>query len=116
MERAEKRELVASLQSALKGAGSIEDGIEFLRSFDIIVHPDCKHVADELTLYSYKTDAQTGEILPFLEDKNNHTIDALRYALEELRRSGYRPAPVKPQAPRDRYARTREEEGSWKVA
>lgn len=76
---------------AIKGAGSVEDGVEFLRSFDIIVHPRCKTVAEELTLYAYKTDPQTGEILPVLEDKNNHTIDALRYALEELRRTGFKP-------------------------
>src|SRR5690606_19844883 len=61
---------------ALKGQGSLEDGVEFLRSFDIIVHPRCEKVAEELTLYSYKRDPQTEEILPFLEDKNNHTIDA----------------------------------------
>ncbi len=79
------------ITAALKGQGSIEDGVEFLRSFDIIVHPRCEKVAEELTLYSYKVDPQTDEILPFLDDKNNHTIDALRYALEELRRSGYKP-------------------------
>lgn len=103
---------------ALKGQGSIEDGIEFLRSFDIIVHPRCKKVAEELTLYSYKRDPQTEEILPFLEDKNNHTIDALRYALEELRRSGWKPKDEKPKGPRDRWARAmdREEEGgSWRT-
>lgn len=80
---------------AIKGQGSIEDGIEFLKSFDIVVHPRCKKVAEELTLYSYKVDEHTGEILPVLEDKNNHTIDALRYALEELRRSGFKPAEQK---------------------
>jgi phage terminase large subunit len=101
---------------AIKGIGSVEDGIEFLRSFDIVVHPRCSNVINELTLYAYKTDQQTEEILPMLEDKNNHTIDALRYALEELRRSGYKPAVQKPQAPRDRYARQREDDSSWKVA
>ncbi len=90
--------------AAIKGKGSLEDGIEFLKSFDIVVHPRCSHVADELALYAYKTDPLTGEVLPVLEDKDNHTIDALRYALEALRRSGKReePAPVKP---RDRYTR-----------
>jgi phage terminase large subunit len=43
--------------------------------------------ADELTLYSYKTDPLTGEVLPLLEDKNNHVIDALRYACEGARRA-----------------------------
>ena len=105
------------ITAAIKGQGSIEDGVEFLRSFDIIIHPRCKNVIDELTLYAYKVDDHTGEILPFLEDKNNHTIDALRYALEELRRSGYKPAMQQPTKPRDRWNRRRgDEEASWKVA
>lgn len=89
---------------ALKGPGSIEDGVEFLRSFDIVVHPRCLKVAEELTLFAYKVDQHTGDVLPVLEDKNNHTIDALRYALEELRRSGYKPKVQAPSKPRDRYS------------
>jgi phage terminase large subunit len=46
-----------------------------------------------LTLYSYKTDPLTGKILPVLEDKKNHVIDALRYACEAVRRANT----VKPQ-------------------
>lgn len=76
------------IQGAKKGQGSLEDGVEFLKSFDIIVHPDCKHTADELSLYSYKTDPQTDEVLPVLQDKHNHVIDALRYAVEGMRRGG----------------------------
>jgi len=102
---------------ALKGPGSIEDGVEFLRSFDIIVHPRCKAVADELTLYAYKVDPHTGDILPMLDDKNNHTIDALRYALEELRRSGYKPAAQADKGPRDRWNKQpKEAEVNWKTA
>lgn len=102
---------------ALKGQGSIEDGIEFLKSFDIVVHPRCKKVADELTLYAYKVDPQTDEILPVLDDKNNHTIDALRYALEELRRSGWKPKQAAAKPPRDRWDRIPEEGGAnWKTA
>lgn len=109
-----------SITPALKGQGSVEDGIEFLKSFDIIVHPRCKKVAEELTLYSYKVDEHTGEILPVLEDKNNHTIDALRYALEELRRTGYKPAVVDNQTGWDgphRPAWRRKQGGgdSWKT-
>ena len=73
---------------ARKGPGSIEDGIEFLKSHDIVVHPRCKHTVDELTLYSFKTDKMTGKVLPELEDKENHVIDSLRYALEDVRRAG----------------------------
>lgn len=105
-----------SITPALKGQGSVEDGIEFLKSFDIIVHPRCKRVAEELTLYSYKVDEHTGEILPVLEDKNNHTIDALRYALEELRRTGYKPAEVKASRnPPDLWGRPTKEVLNWKT-
>jgi phage terminase large subunit len=72
---------------AQKGPNSVADGVEFLKSYDIVVHPRCKHTIDELTFYSYKTDKLTGEVLPILEDKKNHVIDALRYALEEFRLS-----------------------------
>jgi phage terminase large subunit len=72
---------------AVKGARSLEEGVEFLKSFNIIVHPRCKHLIDELTLYRYKEDPLTGQILPILEDKNNHVIDALRYACEGVRRA-----------------------------
>lgn len=74
--------------AATKGAKSVEEGIQFLQSYDIVVHPRCKHVIDELTLYSYKTDPITGQVLPILEDKNNHLIDALRYACEGVRKAG----------------------------
>lgn len=80
------------INSASKGKGSIEEGIAFLQSFDIVVHPRCQHVIDELTLYSYKTDPLTGQVLPLLEDKNNHLIDALRYACEGARKA-WKPKP-----------------------
>lgn len=73
--------------SAVKGAKSLEEGVEFLKSFDIVVHPRCQHLIDELTLYSYVTDPLTGQILPRLQDQDNHVIDALRYACESARRS-----------------------------
>jgi phage terminase large subunit len=73
--------------NAVKGAKSVEVGIEFLKNYDIVVHPRCQHTIDELSLYSYKSDPLTGRILPLLEDKKNHVIDALRYACEGVRRS-----------------------------
>lgn len=75
------------INAAIKGAKSLDEGIQFMQSFDIVVHPRCKHVIDELTLYSYKTDDLTGKIIPILEDKNNHCIDAIRYACEGARRA-----------------------------
>lgn len=84
------------MMSAVKGARSLEEGVEFLKSFDIIVHPRCTHTIDELTMYSYKTDPLTQKIVPILQDKNNHVVDALRYSCEGARRAGVnkpKPAP-----------------------
>jgi phage terminase large subunit len=74
---------------AHKGPGSVEEGIEFIRSFKrIYIHEDCKNTLYEFMNYSYKTDRITGEILPIPIDKNNHCIDAVRYAVEGLRSHG----------------------------
>jgi phage terminase large subunit len=75
------------IQAAIKGPKSVEEGVAWLQSFDIIVHPRCKHVIDELTLYSYKIDQLTDIVLPVLADKDNHMLDAVRYALEGARRA-----------------------------
>ncbi len=76
------------IMAAVKGKDSVNEGIEWLKSYDIVVHPRCTHTIDELTFYSYKTDPLTGKILPVLQDLNNHVIDALRYACEGVRRAG----------------------------
>lgn len=76
------------IKSSIKGKGSVEDGIAFLRSFrKITIHPRCKHTIDEFRLYSYIIDPKTGQISNKLEDKHNHHIDDIRYALEDLMRS-----------------------------
>lgn len=76
------------ISGAPKGKGSVEDGIEFIKSFrSIIIHPRCPHVVDEFKTYSYIRDRLTGDPTPNLEDKNNHCIDALRYALTGVRRT-----------------------------
>lgn len=81
---------------AVKGAKSLEDGVEFLKSYDIVVHPRCRHTIKELTMYSYKIDDDTGLVLPVLADRDNHVIDALRYANEGARRvAGGKKPPAK---------------------
>ena len=72
-----------NISAAKKWQGSVEDGITHLRGFkQIIIHPRCKETAKEARLYSYKTDRITGEVLPIIEDKNNHCWDAVRYGLD----------------------------------
>ncbi len=74
--------------SVKKWPGSIEDGIEFMKTFDnIVVHPRCVETANEFKMYCYKIDKRTDEILPDIEDKYNHYVDATRYALGKLIRS-----------------------------
>lgn len=80
-----KRHGYGLMQPARKGPGSLHDGIQFLKNYDIIVHPRCVHTADELTFYSYKVDKKTQKVSNILEDKKNHVIDALRYAVEAIR-------------------------------
>ena len=72
-------------EPCIKWPGSVEDGIAFLRSFDkIVIHPRCRHAAEEFRLYSYKTDRLTGDILPDLKPGHDHVIDWIRYALGPL--------------------------------
>jgi phage terminase large subunit len=72
-----------NISAAKKWQGCVEDGVAYLRGFKkIIIHPRCKHTATEARLYSYKTDRVTSEVLPIIEDKNNHCWDAVRYSLD----------------------------------
>ena len=65
-----------------KWKGSVEDGIEYIRSFRrIYVHTRCKRTYEEFKFYSYKQDKNTGDILPIVLDKDNHYLDSLRYGL-----------------------------------
>lgn len=74
-----------NMLGAPKGKGSVEDGIEWLRSFEtIFIHERCALFQDEARLYSYKVDARTGEVLPIIVDAYNHGWDALRYAYVDL--------------------------------
>lgn len=84
-----KRNGYPQIIGAVKGPGSVEDGIEFIKNYDLVVHIRCQHVIDELKAYSYKIHPKTQEVMPILADKHNHTIDALRYAVEALRRASY---------------------------
>lgn len=68
---------------AKKGKGSVEDGIQFLRSFEkIIIHPRCRGAVDNFGNYKWKTDRITQEILPIPADGSDHWPDSARYALE----------------------------------
>lgn len=80
-----QRHGIPSIKSVKKWAGSVEDGVAFIKSLDrVIIHPDCPETAREFRLYSYKQDRLSGDIMPKIVDANNHYIDALRYALQPM--------------------------------
>jgi phage terminase large subunit len=80
-----KRNGLPRIEGVKKWPGSVEDGVQFMRSFrEIIIHPRCKETIKEARLYSYKVDKLTGDILPVILDANNHMMDAIRYALQPM--------------------------------
>ena len=57
----------------------LEDGTRYARLY---VAPRCENVISELGLYRYKRDAKNPDAFrDEIEDRNNHTMDALRYAI-----------------------------------
>lgn len=90
-----KRNGIPRIEPCSKGKGSVEDGVEFIKSFkQVVIHPRCVNTANEFALYSYKVDRLTGDILPVIVDAFNHAIDSLRYALEPVRKRNQYPAPL----------------------
>ena len=72
-----------------KGPGSVEHGMRWLQNLgSIIIDPKrTPNIAKEFSSYEYETD-RNGDFLPEFPDKDNHTIDATRYALEEVMAKG----------------------------
>jgi phage terminase large subunit len=70
---------------AIKGPGSVKEGIEFLKSFEIIIHTRCTHTIEEFRNYRFEKHPLTGVVLPVLSEKKNHVIDSCRYAVEGVR-------------------------------
>src|SRR5690554_1601217 len=60
-----KRHGLPRIEACKKGKGSVEDGVEFIKSFaEVVIHPRCENTAKEFDLYSYKIDRLSGDILP----------------------------------------------------
>lgn len=74
---------------AEKWKGSVEDGVEWLKSFQrIVIHPECTEMITEAKNYSYKVDRLTNDVRSDIVDAYNHGWDACRYALEPMIKSG----------------------------
>lgn len=69
---------------SVKGKDSIINGITAIQEYRIYVHPNCKNTITELSSYIWKQDKnENGLNVP--EDKNNHLMDAMRYAFYDVR-------------------------------
>ena len=71
------------MTAAHKGKDSINNGIQRIQDYHIIIHPRCVNFRKEISLYSWLKDKQTDKSTNVPEDCNNHLMDAMRYALEE---------------------------------
>jgi phage terminase large subunit len=78
----ELRQYGLRIIAAKKGPDSIEYGIKFLQSLEQIIIDDtrCPETAREFLTYELEKDAN-GNFKAGYPDKNNHSIDAVRYAL-----------------------------------
>lgn len=80
---------IRKIKGVKKGPDSVEHGEQWLDDLDaIVIDPNrTPNIAREFENIDYETD-KDGNVKPRLEDKDNHTIDATRYALErDMRQS-----------------------------
>lgn len=75
----------SSIRGAEKGPGSVEDSMKWLASLNkIVIDPvRCPGTATEFSEYELERD-KDGNVITGYPDKNNHNIDAVRYALERV--------------------------------
>jgi phage terminase large subunit len=65
-----------------KGQDSVWHGIQWLQQQTILIDPRCINTRNEFQQYQWRKD-RDGNAIRQPVDKNNHAIDALRYAYEE---------------------------------
>ena len=75
---------LSHIHRARKGKDSINNGIDYIQDFHIIVHPKCVNFITEISNYTWDVDSKTGKKLNKPIDDFNHLMDAMRYALEDF--------------------------------
>jgi phage terminase large subunit len=80
----ELRQYGLKVRGVKKGPDSVEYGIKFLQSLEAIIIDDtrCPETAREFLTYELDKDAN-GNFKASFPDRNNHAIDAVRYALND---------------------------------
>ena len=74
------------VKPARKGKDSVNNGIDFIQEFKILIHPKCVNFLTEINNYTWDIDKKTGQKINKPIDEFNHLMDAMRYALEGFSR------------------------------
>lgn len=74
---------ISRIQPSVKGKDSVINGIMNISEYFITVHPTCKNTIAELSTYCWDKGDKNQP-----EDKNNHLMDALRYAFYDVKKGG----------------------------
>ena len=79
-----KRLGIPRIKPCVKGKGSVLQGIQKLQQYELVVHPSCVNVLEELENYAWKKDKQTNEYVNEPAEGWDHYMDSLRYSLQCL--------------------------------
>jgi len=68
---------ISRVSPARKGADSVRSGIKYLQDWHMVIHPRCTAFLGEISRFAETPDGTSGD---------DHLMDALRYAAEDIRR------------------------------
>lgn len=78
------RDMEIPAREVIKGPGSVEYGMKWLQCRYIVIDPErTPNVYREFINYEFEVDAN-GEVMSNYPDKDNHTVDSVRYAMSPL--------------------------------
>ncbi len=72
-----------SIRASRKGKDSINNGIQKIQGFKIIIHPKCVNFINEISSYCWEKDS-FGNSINHPCDSCNHLMDAMRYAMQDV--------------------------------
>ena len=72
------------IRGARKGRDSVNNGIDFIQGFKIVIHPKCVNFITEISNYTWDVDRKTGNRINKPIDDFNHLMDSMRYGLESF--------------------------------
>jgi phage terminase large subunit len=71
------------IRAARKGKDSVNNGIQYIQDYHIIIHPRCVNFLTEISNYTWDVDKSGNKVNRPIDDFN-HLMDAMRYALEDI--------------------------------